>query len=693
MFVYEDAAYGGETVKLENSKMRLEIHKRLTGWGWGEIFNPAGQMIAVLDHFGEVKWPDLVVPVRLEAQEYQLDEGDFGQRLTFPVKLTSLNDMIKSAGQRFKGVQRLRSPISEPCIEGTVTLTLEPETPILKLVYEFKSLTSLAVSCIRGPWLKVGAGSFGAAKDDGIFPGVEWLIGEEWSSGTDWFIHPWALRAIPHPFKVGVPVMALSYGGTGIGLSWNPLTRVIIADSSTYLNRRYAQPVYASPNFIDRMNNHIMGLMLPSVAWGAKENALQAEPPLELTGNGIIKFEAEVFLVEGNSLDVLVDWVKRHGLPEPPEPRYPFLDALDRIARAYNSNLWHEGQGWGGYWSISNQVWSETSPTEPAFLQRYIDEGRDRETAKALAKKLAWVRKQPNHAMSSRHTKRFSLWGPDKRLEHGRKLLSYQREDGSFRFDPDYSNPDGRHKTRIGVAEWTVKPLGIPGDTALDLCVEPAMELLILSDLTGEESFQEGARKALDYCMPMERPEGADWWETPLHSPNLLAAGHAAIAYYLGYKAFNDPRYLKKAVHWIRSLLPFTHLWQPDEIPQVYNTKPCFCPTDYWLKNWVTNDVQWEVLLTFTLSADLGIDWGEIDPEINWHRYQKGITVAALRWMIDHEETINTTFPLDMVESGAMDTLWADAHDCTTGIYSGGPITPDSIAENIYTILDREGKK
>ena len=34
--------------------------------------------------------------------------------------------------------------------------------------------------------------------------------------------------------------------------------------------------------------------------------------------------------------------------------------------------------------------------------------------------------------------------------------------------------------------------------------------------------------------MPMRRPEGGDFWETPLHSPNLLAAGHAANA--IGYQ-------------------------------------------------------------------------------------------------------------------------------------------------------------
>jgi hypothetical protein len=136
----------------------------------------------------------------------------------------------------------------------------------------------------------------------------------------------------------------------------------------------------------------------------------------------------------------------------------------------------------------------------------------------------------------------------------------------------------------------------------------------------------------------MQRPEGGDFWEAPLHSPNPLAAGHATNAYYLGHRAFGDERYRARAIHWIRSLLPFTRLWQPLQNEMAYNTKPCLCASDWYFANWVRDHVQWEVLETFAQSRRLGIDWGAIDPEIDWHRYQEGITVAALCWMIDHRE-------------------------------------------------------
>lgn len=75
----------------------------------------------------------------------------------------------------------------------------------------------------------------------------------------------------------------------------------------------------------------------------------------------------------------------------------------------------------------------------------------------------------------------------------------------------------------------------------------------------------------------MDRPEGGDFWETPLHSPNLFTAGHAANAYALAYRVFGDERYKQAAIHWVCSLLPFTHLWEPFEIPMVYKS-PAFAP-------------------------------------------------------------------------------------------------------------------
>lgn len=51
---------------------------------------------------------------------------------------------------------------------------------------------------------------------------MDWAIGDEWTSGSDFFKDPWALRVAPHPNKVSVPVMAISHDGDAIGLAWDP---------------------------------------------------------------------------------------------------------------------------------------------------------------------------------------------------------------------------------------------------------------------------------------------------------------------------------------------------------------------------------------------------------------------------------------------------------------------------------------
>lgn len=115
--------------------------------------------------------------------------------------------------------------------------------------------------------------------------------------------------------------------------------------------------------------------------------------------------------------------------------------------------------------------------------------------------------------------------------------------------------------------------------------------------------------------MPSDDPaEGGDFWETPLHAANLFAAGHAAIANYQAYEQFGDEKYKQKAVYWIRTILPFTHLWEPEGMPSLYYTKPVLSSSDWYFANWVRDHVQWEVLGVFAHSARENIRWDEIVP-------------------------------------------------------------------------------
>ncbi|MCL5995519.1 MAG: hypothetical protein M1546_05615, partial [Chloroflexi bacterium] len=55
-----------------------------------------------------------------------------------------------------------------------------------------------------------GEGSFGPARESGLFPGLEFLTGAEQSSGTDFADPPANRRYVPHPNKITIPFMAVN---------------------------------------------------------------------------------------------------------------------------------------------------------------------------------------------------------------------------------------------------------------------------------------------------------------------------------------------------------------------------------------------------------------------------------------------------------------------------------------------------
>ncbi len=396
---YQRTSYAHESELLSNSQIQLVMFKRLSGWGWAEIHTAEGKMMAVLDHLGEVMLRDQDIPMRLEAESLRRESTDEGEQLVFDVK--SLVVREKLAGTSF--ADWMLYPLEQPCLVGQVTITLPPDKPIIYLKYRLRATGNFYARYIRGPWLRVGEASFGAAKDDAILPGVEWVVGDEWSSGSDWFKDPWALRSVPHPNKVAIPVMALSQGGVGIGLAWNPHQ---VATRWFNYRGHVPQPVFACPNFIDRMNHNLLGLMVPDATIESRENQVFADPPLELKNDQRVELDAEIWLSKGNSLQVVVDYVKRHKLPEPPDPRWPLEETLHKIAVAYNTNLWHAGRGFGI--AQRNQI----GPRPPAFLERYLAENAGSELAAQLQAKVDWCRAATRPGGREAHARRTATPGP-----------------------------------------------------------------------------------------------------------------------------------------------------------------------------------------------------------------------------------------------------------------------------------------
>lgn len=659
---YRRASYDNQKVTLSNAAIRMDFFRRESGWGFAELYAPDGYLLGVLDHLGELMLRDFEIPMRLEADTYQLTEEAGIQHLSFHVKTAQVQKMLD--GTSFS--TWMEYPFKDVCLEGDVTFTLPEGETFIRMEWHITSHQNLYASYLKGPWFYAGEASYGADKVDAIFPGVDWVIDREWSSGSDWFKDPWARKWIPHRNKVTAPVMTLSHQGYCVGLSWEQE-----GNGTRWFNNEISlpQPVFAAPNFIDRLDNSLLGLMLPDAKGESSENQMFAQVPLALHKDQRIVFAAELFYVPGKAIDGMVAWVNRHGLIDPGLSDEGIEAALHRVATAYDANLWHPGEGFG-----TRQWASDIRPTPPAFMERYVSMYRDHPTAQSLRDKMAWCMAQPQHKKEK------------PALE---TLLSWQKEDGSFAFEPD-----GRHyrKDDFVVARKFHAPMGVGGDTAIDLCATAVIDLLEGYADDPDPRRLQAAEKTLEFCMPLWRPEGGDYWETPLHAPNLYAAGHAALAYMLGFEHLKKPVYKSRAIEWMRTLIAFTHLWEPARHPMAYNTKPCLCSSDWYFANWVRDHVQWEVLDIFISLHAHGYNWPQIDPGFDWRRFQRGVTAAAVRWMVDRKEDTwrphNIPATLALYERGELDGCFPDTHNTVTGLYGGMCIQPAAIGQNLLIALD-----
>ncbi len=702
-----DAVYAGESITLENDQIKMIFYKRqsgqqkdqVSGWSWAELYGPDEQgnlskYVGILDHFGEVDIEGHVHPLRMDAADYKLEKDENGTKLIFDLAM-QIPEEACMVWDNYVAVK------------GKATFYLPKDKPLIQYNVKVKPDFTVYYRSVRGPWLRVGAFDFGAEKDDAIFCGMEWLIDKEWSSSIDFLSPELALRITPHPRKITAPVMAVSYDGLAVGLSWDPLL-----GSVDELNRIYnPQPVFASPNFIDKRNEHILGLMFPSGGMGMDENSLKASPALRMPRKGI-EFNAQISVVKGKSLDAVVNWVQQNGLPDPGKQRFGKAEVLEKMAEAYASHFWEEGKGWkyhkkhsiglfhGTAWYLSLAVNGEIreKPTYfvPDFINYYLKTGKNKQLKSSLKKKVKWCYSQgyyQKRISKSKKIKGFPTmfdWYTDKELrQYGDEILAWQAEDGNFLFDPHK-----RHYTDHGPKADAYRPLGHTGESVLDFNMTSSILLLTIGECLQDDKYIQAAKKALDISMPLERPEGGDWWETPLHAPNFYTAGWAAMAYSLGHQFFEEEKYKTRSAHFLKSMLPFTYLWQTKAFPMVYHTNPVFGGTGWRYMAWTDRCVHWEAISLIDLSIQMGIDWSKIDKDIDWNKYQKGAIFTGMRLLADHTNQkwcVHSEDVNDEFKAGKMDMYVADTFDPVAYTYGGlgVKIPPDALANCIIHFLKK----
>jgi hypothetical protein len=170
-------------------------------------------------------------------------------------------------------------------------------------------------------------------------------------------------------------------------------------------------------------------------------------------------------------------------------------------------------------------------------------------------------------------------------------------------------------------------------------------------------------------------PRGAQTWEVPLHTPDILASAHMVKAYTLGYIVSGEEKYLEQARYWAWTGVPFVYLYPPTAgRVGPYATIAVLGATNWKAPLWLGRPVQWCGLVYGSALHLLS----EYDLEGPWAKIAKGITAAGLQM----------SWPLsDRQRQG----LLPDFFDLRAQIAAGPAINPGTVQAHL-TELYGKGK-
>jgi hypothetical protein len=464
------------------------------------------------------------------------------------------------------------------------------------------------------PWLTIfpGLGTFGERKYQGLFAGVEYLSDEPSSSKAD-ISGPEHIRRAPDPLKITFPLMAISQGGNFIGVIWEP--------------SEWVAATFDSPDRIYNSGAHVMVLSGPAVGELRFENDLYAHTPFKIEANKPVKMSAKIIGGKGKSVVPAVKrYVELKELPAVPEFEGGFETAVNLLALGWLDSKINENG------LFRHAVWGDSFGAGPAAeAAMFIDWLSNHTTDAKLRARLDGAGEQAlgripaGQAFSSSVSHAQIPAAPfvfgrvceyvQQRRSEAFGLLNNFDANGVKLYRPGQTDYSKTHfeKHANGFAGrdmvWILEGAALSADKEL---IKKALELLDKQTVLYGDSV----------------PRGAQTWEVPLHTPDILASAHLIKAYTLGYIISGNEKYLEQARYWAWTGVPFVYLYPPTSgRVGVYSTIAVLGATNWEAPLWIGQPVQW-CGLAYCSALHL---LSEYDKKGPWEQIAKGITAAGLQ--------------------------------------------------------------
>ncbi|MDW8106262.1 MAG: hypothetical protein RMK45_02160 [Armatimonadota bacterium] len=477
----------------------------------------------------------------------------------------------------------------------------------------------------RFPDWRIGDGSFGDAKDEALFPGLEYLLGEESSSSTAFVAPPHHLRFAPDPYKITAPVMAVRWREYLVSLEWDPTqgwSGVLRAPNA----------LFASPNFLEGGANHRFALWVPTIPRWADENTLQAREPFRLIKGDAVVLQATLG-VRTDARDIsqaMEQYLQRVGMPYPPAPQRNDFGALQLTVQGLLNSYDPRQNAW-----LHTHTGPTTRDPEVALglwvlAHRLFPEDGRRRTAQEQVRSVVSALPKGEHGLDLA----FYIGGLLSALEHAQQridtLVQQQRKDGSWAWRPETPRHTALGKSGESASGWTGQHAAQVGRFAVQTLAPQAQESLL---------------RSLRYLATQRRPEGAQTWELPLRVPDLLAVPYAINACLDAYALTGEPQWLVQAQRWAWRGTPFIYLWHTLDKPIMRGASiPAFGAS--WLNQqpWFGVAGQRNGLVYARALYRLA----SVDKQYDWKRLADTITLCAVQqqeWVSDRRANREGFYP------------------------------------------------
>ena len=504
-------------------------------------------------------------------------------------------------------------------------------------------------------------------KTQALLPGIEYLADEP-SSNEKEVRGPQANRLIPAAHKFCYPMMALTDASSWFALEWkNP-------DCTDW---PFA-PVFDTPDRLFKSGGHLFALWAPGVGAARRESDTRLFASVPFTSGAV-----EATLSTGAGGDVVDALKARYPLAKlPPTPALEATKSCDVLTRGWLDSGIREGAS--GCRHALGERWRPNPVSDVPALMLWLA------SATPDAASAARLTKAANEMIAAL---------PEKSAERkgwGGGVSHVRRPAAPLVFGDPIAYAISVGGTAKGLARQLANGKRIwrkPNDKkpdygetlGADHCngyTSMAVSGMLSGALwTGDEGLIAETLTVLDKYTEIygnDVPRGAQPWEMPLHTPDILASGNIVNCYVRGYLLSGNPRYLERARYWAYTGMTMIYFVDPPTaVPNPvgrYATIGVIGATNWAAPNWIGLPVQWCGLVYSAALADLAEIETDAEKAALWRHLAKGITASGVD---------QSYLPSDGEKVG----LLPDSFQLVTQIRNNPPINPGTVQENVSNFI------